>query len=160
ISAGIGPMPAPEEHARRGKNLHSMPFNVKGMDVSLSGILTSAERLLAGGVPVEDVSLSVTEAVYAMLTEVLERALALTLKKEVLLVGGLARSRRLQEMVKEMVKTHGAEFRPIPDEYLGDNGAMIAWTGIKMLQSGQVTTVEQSIVRPRLRIDEAEVGWC
>ncbi|GBC70418.1 tRNA N6-adenosine threonylcarbamoyltransferase [Candidatus Calditenuaceae archaeon HR02] len=159
ISAGIGPMPAPEQYARRGRSLHSMPFNIKGMDVSFSGILTAAERLLAGGVPVEDVSLSVTEAVYAMLTEVLERALALTLKKEVLLVGGLARSRRLQEMVKEMVKTHVAEFRPIPDEYLGDNGAMIAWTGIKMLQHGQVTPIEQSIVRPRLRIDETEVVW-
>ncbi|MEM0381485.1 MAG: KEOPS complex N(6)-L-threonylcarbamoyladenine synthase Kae1 [Nitrososphaerota archaeon] len=159
IKAGIGPMPEPENRARSGKRLYSMPINVKGMDVSFSGILTAAEKLVEGGVPVEDVALSVTEAVYAMLTEVLERAVALTMKREVLLVGGLARSRRLQEMVEEMVKIHGAEFKPIPDQYLGDNGAMIAWTGLKMYQHGQLTTIEQSIVKPKLRIDETEVLW-
>lgn len=159
IKAGLGPMPAPEARARKGKTFYSMPYNVKGMDVSFSGLLTAAERLIAEGRPVEDVALSVTEVVYAMLTEVLERAVALTQKKEVLLVGGLARSGRLQEMVREMVRVHGAEFRPIPDEYLGDNGAMIAWTGLKMFQHGQVTPVEESVVRPKLRIDDTEVRW-
>lgn len=159
IKAGIGPMPAPEERARLGRNFLNLPFNVKGMDVSFSGILTAAEKLIAEGKIIEDVALSVTETVYAMLTEVLERALALTQKKEVLLVGGLARSIRLQEMVKEMVKIHAADFKPIPAEYLGDNGAMIAWTGLKMYQHGQLTPVEHSSVKPRLRIDETEVRW-
>lgn len=159
IKAGIGPMPAPEEYAKFGRTLYPMPLQVKGMDVSFSGLLTMAERLLSSGKLVHDISLSVTEAVHTMLTEVLERAVALTQKKEVLLVGGLARSRRLQEMVGEMVKTHGAVFKPITDEFLGDNGAMIAWTGLKMYMSGRENRVEQSFVKPKLRIDETEVTW-
>ncbi|MCS6788098.1 MAG: KEOPS complex N(6)-L-threonylcarbamoyladenine synthase Kae1 [Aigarchaeota archaeon] len=159
IEAGIGPMPAPEVWASRGQRYVPMPIRVKGMDVSFSGALTRALALLREGVRVEDVALSLTEAVYSMLTEVLERAVAMTGKKEVMVVGGLARSRRLSEMVTEMVKLHGAEFRQIPDDLLGDNGAMIAWTGLLMYRSGQTVTVEESRVRPKFRIDEVEVTW-
>jgi N6-L-threonylcarbamoyladenine synthase len=159
IKAGIGPMPAPDEYARRGGQLHYIPLRVKGMDVSFSGVLTAAERLLSEGKRLEDIALSVTEAVYAMLTEILERAVALFGKRGVLLVGGLARSRRLQEMVRMMAELQGAEFRPIPDQYLGDNGAMIAWTGLQMHRYGIQVRVEESYVRPKLRIDESEVPW-
>ncbi|MEM1922542.1 MAG: KEOPS complex N(6)-L-threonylcarbamoyladenine synthase Kae1 [Nitrososphaerota archaeon] len=159
IKAGIGPMPAPEEYAKLGKVFYPLPLHVKGMDVSFSGLLTSAEKLLEAGKAVPDIALSLTETIYAMLTEVLERALALTQKKEVLLVGGLARSRRLQQMITEMVKIHGAEFKPIPDQFLGDNGAMIAWNGLKMFLSGHETSIERSFVKPRLRLDETEVTW-
>jgi len=159
IKAGLGPMPGPEWKAREGGKIYSLPYNVKGMDVSFSGILTAALRLLSEGKPIGDVALSITETVYSMLTEVLERAIALTLKREVLLVGGLARSRRLQGMVSAMADMHEAEFRPIPDEYLGDNGAMIAWTGLKMYMHGETIPVEGSVVRPKLRIDETEVRW-
>jgi N6-L-threonylcarbamoyladenine synthase len=159
IKAGIGPMPAPEDYARRGVQLHHIPLRVKGMDVSFSGVLTASERLLHEGKRLEDVALSVTEAVYSMLTEVLERAVALTEKREILLVGGLAESRRLQQMVREMAALQSAEFRPIPDEYLGDNGAMIAWTGIQMLRYGLTVGVEESFVKPKLRLDESEVPW-
>lgn len=159
IFAGIGPMPAPEQEARRGSTLHPLPVKVKGMDVSFSGLLTAAKKLVRSGVPVEDVSLSITEAVYAMLVEVLERALALTLKKEVMTVGGLARSRRLREMIDEMVKLHDARQLYVKDEFLGDNGAMIAWTGILKYMSGLTVEVSESRVRPRLRIDEEEAPW-
>ncbi|MEM4449518.1 MAG: KEOPS complex N(6)-L-threonylcarbamoyladenine synthase Kae1 [Nitrososphaerota archaeon] len=159
IFAGIGPMPSPEIAARKGKSLHPLPVKVKGMDVSFSGLLTAAKKLIRSGVPVEDVSLSITEAVYAMLVEVLERALALTLKKEVMTVGGLARSRRLREMIDEMVKLHDATQLYVKDEFLGDNGAMIAWTGILKYMHGLTIEVSESRVRPKLRIDEEEAPW-
>ena len=158
IKAGIGPMPAPEEHARRGEKFHPLPYRVKGMDVSFSGLLTAALKIL-GKIRLEDLCLSITETVYSMLTETLERALAYTEKREILLVGGLARSMRLREMIEEMAKLHGAKVYAVPPEYAGDNGAMIAWTGALQLLAGQELRVEESRVRPRFRIDEAEAPW-
>lgn len=159
IFAGIGPMPGPEIEARKGRTLHPLPVKVKGMDVSFSGLLTAAQKLIRSGVPVEDVSLSITEAVYAMLVEVLERALALTLKKEVMTVGGLARSRRLREMIDEMVNLHDARQLYVDDQFLGDNGAMIAWAGILKYMHGLTIEVSESRVSPKLRIDEEEAPW-
>jgi len=158
IKAGIGPMPAPEEYARKGKEFHPLPYRVKGMDVSFSGLLTAALKML-DKIRLEDLCLSITETVYSMLTETLERALAFTEKKEILLVGGLARSRRLREMVESMAELHEAKVYVVPQEYAGDNGAMIAWTGILQLLSDQVISIEESKVRPRYRIDEAEAFW-
>lgn len=160
IKVGIGPMPAPEQLASRGERYVPLPMRVKGMDVSFSGLLTRALALARSGqYRIEDLCLSLTEAVYSMLVEVLERAVALTGKREVLVVGGLARSRRLSQMVSEMVKLHGASFEQIPDELLGDNGAMIAWTGLLMLEHGMTVPIEESRVRPKFRIDEVEVPW-
>jgi len=159
IKVGIGPMPAPEEYARRGERFHPLPYRVKGMDVSFSGLLTAALKLYSQGVKLEDLCLSMTETVYSMLTETLERALAYAEKEEILLVGGLARSRRLREMVEEMAKLHGARVYVVPPEYAGDNGAMIAWTGVLQLLAGQVIAVDESRIRPRFRIDEAEARW-
>jgi len=158
IKAGIGPMPAPEEYARKGGKFHPLPYRVKGMDVSFSGLLTAALKLL-NQVRLEDLCLSITETVYSMLTETLERALAFAEKNEILLVGGLARSRRLREMIESMAGLHDAKVYVVPPEYAGDNGAMIAWTGILQLASGQVVEVEDSKIRPRYRIDEVEASW-
>ena len=159
IKVGIGPMPAPEECARRGGKFHPLPYRVKGMDVSFSGLLTAALKALEGGMKLEDVCFSLTETVYSMLTETLERALAFSGKSEILIVGGLARSRRLGEMIESMARLHDARVYRVPDQYAGDNGAMIAWTGVLYLLAGQMIHVEESRIRPRYRIDEAEAAW-
>ncbi|MEM4642003.1 MAG: KEOPS complex N(6)-L-threonylcarbamoyladenine synthase Kae1 [Candidatus Caldarchaeum sp.] len=159
ITAGIGPMPAPEIKASEGDTIYELPYRVKGMDVSFSGILTAAEKLLQQGKPIPNVCLSLTETVYSMLTEVTERALAMLDRSSLLLVGGLARSRRLYNMLETMCRDRGARVYVVPDEYAGDNGAMIAWTGLLMLRCGATLPVEQSHVKPRMRIDEVEACW-
>ena len=160
ITAGIGPMPWPERYAEKGEKILPLPYRVKGMDVSFSGILTAAEKLLSEGYRVEDVSLSLVETVYSMLVEVVERALAYLEKDEVLLVGGLARSRRLTEMLNIMCRDRGAKVYRVQDEYAGDNGAMIAWTGLlQYLHGVKIVKPEESYVKPRARIDEVEIPW-
>ncbi|MCS7126145.1 MAG: KEOPS complex N(6)-L-threonylcarbamoyladenine synthase Kae1 [Aigarchaeota archaeon] len=159
IKMGIGSMPNPEIRASYGEKFYPLPYKVKGMDVSFSGILTAALKLVKEGVRLEDICYSLVETVYSMLTEVTERALAFTEKKEVLIVGGLSRSKRLRKMMDEMVKLHDAKAYVVPDAYAGDNGAMIAWTGALQLLTGQVVSVEESRVRPRYRIDEVDVKW-
>ncbi len=149
--------PQIEKKAKAGGKLLSLPYSVKGMDVAFSGILTSAlnheeERL-------EDVCYSLQETTFAMLTEVTERALAHTLKNEVLLGGGVTRNNRLREMVEIMAEERGA-YSYVPDGDLCiDNGAMIAWTGYIMNKSGITTPIEESGVRQKYRTDEVDVTW-
>jgi tRNA A37 threonylcarbamoyltransferase TsaD len=42
---------------------------------------------------------------------------------------------------------------------LVDNGAMIAWLGLRQLASGDALSVEASGVLPHQRTDQVEVTW-
>jgi tRNA A37 threonylcarbamoyltransferase TsaD len=94
-----------------------------------------------------------------MVTEITERALAHTEKKEVLLTGGVAANKRLQSMIKSIAEEHEAKFGVVPSEFAVDNGAMIAWTGILAYKHGMQTPIEQSFVKLRWRLEEVEVPW-
>ncbi len=63
-----------EELAARGKKFTSLPYTVKGMDLSFSGLLTAAVSLLREKkFGLEDVCFSFQETAFSMLTEVTER---------------------------------------------------------------------------------------
>ncbi len=94
-----------------------------------------------------------------MLTEVTERALAHTEKREVLLTGGGARSERLQRSLRQICGTHGAGLHVVPPRYAGDNGAMISWNGLLHYQEGDTVEVAESVVKPRMRIEEVDARW-
>jgi len=147
--------PKIEALAKKGR-YHELPYTVKGMDLSFSGIITEAVRRAKAGEKIEDVCFSLQETLFAMLTEVTERALAHTKKDEVLLTGGVAANSRLQEMLGIMCNERGAHFAVVPRELAGDNGAMIAWTGLLMHNSGMKTKTE---ILPRQRTDEVDVKW-
>lgn len=149
-----------EELASRGKEFIPLPFTIKGMDLSFSGLLTAATEVLNSRKHrLEDVCFSLQEVAFSMLTEVTERALAHTEKPEVLLTGGVAANRRLQAMLKVIANEHNASFSVVPKEYALDNGAMIAWTGILAYQHGLTVPVEKSTVRLRWRLDQVQVPW-
>lgn len=149
-----------ERIATNGKNLISLPYTVKGMDMSLSGLLTAAVSLLKKGQnTLEDLCYSLQETAFSMVTEVTERALAHTEKNEVLLTGGVAANKRLQSMIKEIADEHDAEFGVVPSEFAIDNGAMVAWTGVLAYTHGVVTPVDESFVKLRWRLEEVEVPW-
>ncbi|MEM2192166.1 MAG: KEOPS complex N(6)-L-threonylcarbamoyladenine synthase Kae1, partial [Candidatus Hadarchaeales archaeon] len=91
--------PIVEKLARKGKKYIPLPYIVKGMDLSFSGIMTEALRRLRNGEKIEDVCFSLQETAFATLVEVTERALAHLEKKEVLLTGGVAANKRLRKML-------------------------------------------------------------
>jgi N6-L-threonylcarbamoyladenine synthase/protein kinase Bud32 len=126
------------------------------MDLAFSGLVSAAKEAKA---PVEDVCAGLQETAFAMCVEVTERALAHAGKEEVILVGGVGANRRLQEMVRAMCEDRGARFAVPEPRYLGDNGAMIAYTGQLMLASGQSLPVGESRIIPGFRADEVEVTW-
>jgi len=147
-----------ERLAKEGKNFIPLPYTVKGMDLSYSGLLTAAISKIEE-CRVEDLCYSLQEVAFSMLAEVTERAVAHTGKKEVLLTGGVGRNKRLQEMLQEISREHDADFYVVPSNLAGDNGAMIAWTGLLAYMSGQTISVEESFVRPKWRLDEVEITW-
>ena len=162
LSAEPGRPPAAklEELASKGRELVPLPYVVKGMDLSFSGLLTAALKLLRSGrYRLEDLCFSVQEVAFAMLAEATERALAHTEKGELLLTGGVAANKRLREMLRYVAEEHGARFGVVSRAYAMDNGVMIAWTGLLAYRSGLETPIERSHVRPRWRIDEAPVPW-
>jgi N6-L-threonylcarbamoyladenine synthase/protein kinase Bud32 len=148
-----------EQLALKGKKFISLPYVVKGMDLSLSGLLTAATAQLQKGECLEDVCYSLQEHAFAMVTEVTERALAHTEKKEVLLTGGVAANKRLQAMLKVIAEEHDARFDVVPQRFATDNGAMVAWTGILAYMHGIVTPVDESYVKLRWRVDKVDVPW-
>ena len=151
---------AVERLALKGERLVSLPYVVKGMDLSLSGLLTAATAALQkGDCRLEDLCFSLQEHAFSMVTEVTERALAHTEKKEVLLTGGVAENKRLQSMLSVIAEEHDARFNVVPLEFATDNGAMIAWTGTLAFRHGLVTPLDESFVKLRWRVDKVDVPW-
>jgi len=149
--------PQLDELAKKGKFVN-LPYIVKGMDLSFSGIVTACIKKLKEGVKKEDIAFSLEEVCFSMLTEVTERALAHTGKNEVLLVGGVAASKILQEKMERMCKERGARVFYLPQEYARDNGVMIAWVGMLFLKSKKIPKIERRF-RARWRIEEVEIPW-
>jgi bifunctional N6-L-threonylcarbamoyladenine synthase / protein kinase Bud32 len=147
--------PIIEAEAKLGQYIE-LPYTVKGMDLAFSGLVSAAKESKA---VLPDVCYSLQETAFAMCVEVTERAMSLAGKDEVLLVGGVGANRRLQEMLRMMCEDRGARFYVPEQKYLGDNGAMIAYTGKLMLESGTSLPVESSQIKPAYRSDEVEVTW-
>ncbi len=149
-----------EELASRGKTFVSLPYTVKGMDLSFSGLLTAAvQASRKKEYSVEDVCFSLQEVAFSMLTEVTERALAHTEKPEVLLTGGVAANKKLQSMLKVIAEEHDARFCVVPRGLAADNGAMIAWTGILAYKCGLSVPVEKSYVNVKWRLEDVYAPW-
>lgn len=149
-----------EELARSGGNLIDLPYTVKGNDVSYSGLLTAAlRRFKEGGSKLEDLCYSLQEIAFSMLTEATERCLAHTEKRELLLTGGVAANKRLQEMLKSIAEEHEAKFYVVDPKFSGDCGAQIAWTGLLAYKVGVKIDVEESFIKPKWRLDKVDVPW-
>jgi N6-L-threonylcarbamoyladenine synthase/protein kinase Bud32 len=157
MNLGFPGGPIVEKLASKGSYI-SLPYVVKGMDMSFSGLLTASLKA-AKHHGVEDVCKGLQETAFAMCVEVSERAMAHTGKEEVLLAGGVAANKRLQGMVKTMADERQANFFVPEKSLLGDNGAMIAWLGLLMHKAGVTQNLEDTRVNQRFRTDEVIVTW-
>ena len=147
-----------ERLAKDGKYIE-LPYVVKGMDLSFAGLTTESVKKYNKGVKSEDVAYSFQETCFAMLTEVTERAVAHTDKEEVMLVGGVAANKRLQEMIKIMTEERGAKTFVVPNEYASDCGINISWTGALEYKYGEAVPLEKSLIRQKWRVEEVPVPW-
>jgi len=159
VGLGFPGVPAVEKCAEAAEELVAFPMPIVGQDLSYAGLTTYALQLVKRGTPLPVVCKSLVETAYYMLAEVTERALAFTKKRELVVAGGVARSRRLREILYEVGREHGAEVKFVPDEYAGDNGAMIALTGYYAYRRGIAVEPGESFVRQRWRLDTVDVPW-
>ncbi|HLC38019.1 MAG TPA: tRNA (adenosine(37)-N6)-threonylcarbamoyltransferase complex transferase subunit TsaD [Candidatus Norongarragalinales archaeon] len=148
--------------AEKGETLLELPYTIKGMNCSFTGLLTYCarnyrEKVEKKAVRLEDVCFSVQETVFAILTEATERALYHSQKKEVLACGGVACNARLKEMLSTTCKENRVKFGAASDEFNRDNGAMIALVGAKMLEGG-VRAAEFEPLQ-RMRPEAQDLGW-
>lgn len=174
--------PAPgyniEQLAKKGKVLLDLPYAVKGMDVSFSGILARVEemakRLDAGTkrtaepwkdeetgelVTREDLCFTLQETVFAMLVEITERAMAHVGASQVLIVGGVGCNIRLQDMMGIMASERGGSVFATDERFCIDNGIMIAHAGLLAWRMGFKTPIEDSTCTQRFRTDEPLIDW-
>jgi N6-L-threonylcarbamoyladenine synthase len=147
-----------------GKVFVELPYVVKGMDVSFSGILSYVEKeaktkLSKGEVSKADLCFSLQETVFSMLVEITERAMAHCGQNEVLIVGGVGCNKRLQQMMQHMVEERGGTLCSMDHRYCIDNGAMIAMAGILALQHGITTELSDSWCTQRYRTDQVQAVW-
>ena len=172
LELGFPGGPKIEQLAAKGTKLIELPYNVKGMDANFAGILTKVKQLYdSGKYSKEDLCLSVQEIVFAMLVEISERALAHTGKTQLVLGGGVACNKRLQNMAATMCEERGATCFVVENQFNVDNAAMIAWTG-KLAACGETSAtgvqgteikntldVKDAEILPFVRTDEIDITW-
>jgi len=188
-----------EQLAKKGSKFLELPYVVKGMDMSFSGLLNYVEDMVILHPTLknelleaeklqetseeqdrrkrkknkkvvntkikdfnwtkEDLCFSLQETIFAMLTEVAERAMAHCGSNEIIIVGGVGCNLRLQEMIGKMVEERGGKVGAMDDRYCIDNGAMVAWAGLQMHEGGYKMPFKESFFTQRYRTDEVEAIW-
>lgn len=190
---GISNDPAPgyniEQKAKKGRVLLELPYTVKGMDMSFSGILSYTELLVHHSLFTEkrlcdrsavqkrgrdapslqlsttepfssdDICFSLQETIFAMLIEVTERAMSQVKATDVLIVGGVGCNERLQEMMQQMAQERGGHCFGMDQRYCIDNGCMIAYAGLLEYMTGSFTSITEATITQRFRTDEVPVMW-
>lgn len=148
-----------EQMASRGTNFISdLPYNVKGMDISLSGLLAKIEAIHSHH-KTEDICYSVQEVVFSMMTEITERVMSHVDSQELLLVGGVGCNIRLQKMLNDMCIQRNAKTFSMDDRFCIDNGAMIAHVGLLQQKEGIEFNLKDTAVTQRFRTDSVFIKW-
>lgn len=160
LELGFPGGPKVEELASKTNRYVELPYLVKGMDVQFGGLQTNLrQKINSGNYSKKDLCNSMQETVFAMLLEVSERALAHTQKSELLLTGGVACNRRLNEMAKIMCTQRGAKSFSMENQYNVDNGAMIAWLGLLMYQTDKKKACAKTNIDPYERTEQVNPFW-
>ncbi len=149
-----------EKIARESGKYCELPYAVKGNDVSFSGLYSAAKQLVAGGSVSRAVACnSLQETAFAMICEAAERALVLTKKRELLVVGGVAANVRLDSMLRQMSRRHGCKMASAPIRYAGDCGSQIAWLGILQSRAEAPVRLADTTVSQSWRLDSVDVNY-
>ena len=149
------------EARKSDRFVEGLPYTVKGMDVSFSGLNSAMETIVRENpdVSTADWCNTLQETIFAMLVEITERAMAHCGNSQVMIVGGVGCNLRLQEMMQQMLDERGGTLSAMDSRYCIDNGGMIAWTGLVQFKHGHVTPIAEADCTQRFRTDEVYVNW-
>jgi N6-L-threonylcarbamoyladenine synthase len=158
FSLGFPGGPMIEKRARYGKNFIKIPYCVKGMNISCSGIYsfikTKWDKIRENKEEfINDICYSLQETCFAMLLEVVERAICLTEKKEFVIVGGVAANKRFMQMAKSLSKEKNIKLKTLPLNLCMDNGVQIAVCGGKYFKYAR-TNIKNLKSLPYIRVED------
>lgn len=146
----------------KDKHYIELPYSVKGMDLAFSGLQTAAKKKI-GKEKKEDLIYSFMHTAYAMLLEVTDRALSYTKKKEVIVIGGVAASKALGEMLEKLSSQNKVKLYIPPSVVCLDNGLLIADLGVKHFvhtyKGKGGMKLEETLINPKFRTDQVKIDW-
>jgi len=132
-----------------------------GLDFSFSGLKTFALNTFQQSDQSDqaraDIARAFEEAVVDTLRIKVERALAQTGRRTLVIAGGVGANQRLRERIGELAKKTGIHVYFPPLEFCTDNGAMIALAGALQFDSGRGDIGWQIEVRPRWSLEESNL---
>ncbi|MBA3750916.1 MAG: tRNA (adenosine(37)-N6)-threonylcarbamoyltransferase complex transferase subunit TsaD [Nitrosopumilus sp.] len=143
-------------------SVFSLPYVIKGNDVSFSGLLTAVKTLIHDKkYDLSDICFSLQETAFSIIVEAVERALSFTEKKEFLIVGGVSANKRLSQMLQLACEYQDSIFKSCPLQFCGDNGTQIAWTGLKLYLNSLLSRVEpeKATISQSWRLDTVDILW-
>ncbi len=146
-----------ERLASDTSNYTSLPYSVKGNDVSFSGLLSAAKSVAKNSK--SDACFSLQETAFAMIGETVERALSFTGKRELMIVGGVAANQRLSKILQQVCRRHKSRFFAVPLKFAGDCGSQICCTGLLESQVSSGTTLEKTFVSQSWRLDSVRISY-
>lgn len=156
--------PALAELAGRGRpgqwDLPRPLLGRPGLDFSFSGLKTAVmvavrqrpEGRQAGHQARADLARAFEEAVVETLVAKSLQALQATGHKRLVVAGGVGANQRLREAMRRQVEANGGQVYYPSLEFCTDNGAMIAYAGLRRLADAQ-GPIETMSVRPRWSLD-------
>jgi len=147
--------PKLEEIASRGGEIFDCPYTIRGMDVAFSGLYTHLKNMI-GKREERDIAFNAQEYAFTALAEIVERGMAHFGLRELAITGGVARNRRLQQLLREMSELRGYDYFFPEDKFLSDNGAMIALAGYF---SKRVERPEDTRINQYERVDSYTAEW-
>ncbi|MEM0141232.1 MAG: bifunctional N(6)-L-threonylcarbamoyladenine synthase/serine/threonine protein kinase [Thermoplasmatales archaeon] len=147
--------PKLEQIALKGKEIFDSPYTIRGMDVAYSGLYTHLRNMI-GKKEDSDIAFNAQEYAFTALAEIVERGMAHFGLDEFAITGGVARNRRLRQILLQMAEHRGYSYFFPEDKFLSDNGAMIALAGFF---SSNVMKAEEVRVDQYERIDSYEASW-
>ncbi|AWL11095.1 N(6)-L-threonylcarbamoyladenine synthase [Saliniradius amylolyticus] len=128
-----------------------------GLDFSFSGLKTfAANTIREHGLEEQtkaDIARAFEDAVVDTLCIKCRRALEETGLDRLVIAGGVSANQTLREQLEKLMQKRGGKvFYPRP-EFCTDNGAMIAYAGLKRLQAGERAGMDAK-ARPRWPLEE------
>ncbi|MCC7570138.1 UGMP family protein [Candidatus Micrarchaeota archaeon] len=130
-----------------------LPYSVKGMNLTFSGLLTAAFSALEKNAK-EDVVYSFMHTSFSMVSETVERALCLTKKDGVVVVGGVAQNNMFKKMLSKICDDQEVSFCSPANEFNRDNAGMIAYTGWLVSKNNKPLKMDKIVPLPYWRTDE------
>lgn len=133
--------------------------HAKGIEFSFSGLKTAVRNYIDGEQHTEETLAQLAFSLQSILAETLAFRAGQAMKKfradypdkanpEMVVCGGVSANKAIRHSLENCCAKNGFELSSPPMEYCTDNGAMIAWAGVELLQAGRTAPLNFK-ARPR-----------